>query len=365
MTQHSAGIYRDGCGAPWQYSFLAPCITFFTGVNMLSTRCWAPATGISNKRPLLMAHKVSVYRASCRHQLYIREIEGWHGMNCHVALRQQLHKILPYLSTCCSYPRSVVLRPPSQLTLPTCCVHLQLDLGFHRYNIQQTIPGTLPSRPPGHNSSEILTTQIGSTLVRSLPVGDSSGFVDVPEGNPTDPSNPTVSEDLLLAYSGQGSGTSAATQPPQQEMATGNRSSSTSSKGQAADRELLNAHFYPTMPSGDAAHNAAHCEPIPGDWPEPAPEMKPADAVSPDELLEVIHALGQQHTGPSGPVGGTSAGEARDDSSLQGHGASGQQQHPGDSSGSASKPANDLEGVKAVVREETTTEHPQGSDYTS
>jgi len=237
---------------------------------------------------------------------------------------------------------------------------MQLDLGFHRYNIQQTIPGALSSRPPGRNSSELLTTQIGSTLVRSLPVDDGSGFVDVPEGNPTDPSNPTVSENLLLAYSGQGSGASAATQPPQQEMAPGNRNTTTSSKGQTADRELLNAHWYPAMPSGAAAHNAAHCEPIPGDWPEPAPEMKPDDAVSPDEPLDVIHALGQQPTGPSGPVGGASAGAARDDSSLQGHGQ--QQQQQGGSSGSASKPANDPEGIKAVVREETITEHPQGSD---
>lgn len=50
------------------------------------------------------------------------------------------------------------------------------------------------------------------------------------------------------------------------------------------------------MPSGDAAHNAAHCEPTPGDWPEGmAPQMAPADAVSPDEPLDAIHAMGAAH----------------------------------------------------------------------
>lgn len=49
------------------------------------------------------------------------------------------------------------------------------------------------------------------------------------------------------------------------------------------------------MPSGAAAHNAAHCEPIPGDWPEPAPQLAPPDAVSPDEPLDAIHAMGAAH----------------------------------------------------------------------
>jgi hypothetical protein len=112
------------------------------------------------------------------------------------------------------------------------------------------------------------------------------------------------------------------------------------------------------MPKGPEAHNAAHCEPIPGDWPDPAPLMKPDDAVSPDEPLDAIHAMGASHTPGSGPVGDASAGAARDDSSLQAHGVSQQ----GESSGSVSKPADDPEGIKGVVRQETLHESPEGTE---
>lgn len=52
-----------------------------------------------------------------------------------------------------------------------------------------------------------LFSQVGGTVVRSLPTDGSSGFVDVPESGPTDPKSPRdIDEELLLAYGGQGSG---------------------------------------------------------------------------------------------------------------------------------------------------------------
>lgn len=260
----------------------------------------------------------------------------------------------------------------------------QLDLGFHRYNIQQTLPEAFAAHKPTsaaaarHRSTagELFTTQVGTTVVRSLPVDDSSGYVDVPESSPTDPpsNRGSVSDDVLLAYSGQGSGTSGATQPPQQAMGGGNsRSGNSSSNTTNSDRELLNAHFYPSIPSGDAAHNAAHCEPTLGDWlehgddDEAAPQMmmKPADAVSPDEPLDAIHAMGTtSHAAGSGPVGGAAAaggGAARDDSALQGDHQHQQQQHQQSSSSQqASKPADDPEGIKAAVRYEALLHGDQG-----
>lgn len=73
----------------------------------------------------------------------------------------------------------------------------------------------------------------------------------------------------------------------------------------------------------------------------------------------------------AGPVGGTSAGAARDDSYLPAHGQEmtieqGKAQH-GQQPGSpdphaASKPANDPDMIKGVVREETLTDAPHGSE---
>lgn len=123
------------------------------------------------------------------------------------------------------------------------------------------------------------------------------------------------------------------------------------------------------MPKGPEAHNAAHCEPIPGDWPEGlAPDMKPIDAVSSDENLDAIHAMGASHSSQSGPVGGTSAGAARDDSSAAGHGVGmsekGVSQQGGGmsqrDSHAASRPAIDPQEIKDVVRHETLADHPQG-----
>jgi hypothetical protein len=121
---------------------------------------------------------------------------------------------------------------------------------------------------------------------------------------------------------------------------------------------------YPTMPKGPEAHNAAHCEPTPGDWPDDlAPTMKPDDATSADEPLDAIHAMGVSHTSESGPVGGTSADAARDDSSAAAHGAGMSEQGEGLSQHdvhSASRPASDPQQVKDVVRHETLAEHPEG-----
>lgn len=120
------------------------------------------------------------------------------------------------------------------------------------------------------------------------------------------------------------------------------------------------------MPQGDEAHNAAHCEPIPGEWPDPAPDMKPADAVSPDENQDAIHAAGAAHAPGSGPVGGTSAGAACDDSSFAAHGVGageqgcgGGQQQQGADFHAASRPGDDPQGIKDVVRQETLGEQPR------
>lgn len=120
------------------------------------------------------------------------------------------------------------------------------------------------------------------------------------------------------------------------------------------------------MPQGDEAHNAAHCEPIPGDWPDPVPVMKPADAVSPDENLDAIHAARAAHAPGSGPVGGTSARAARDDSSFAAHGVGageqgggGGQQQQGTDFHAASRPEDDPQSIKDVVRQETLGEKPQ------
>lgn len=89
------------------------------------------------------------------------------------------------------------------------------------------------------------------------------------------------------------------------------------------------------MPSGDAAHNAAHCEPTPGDWPEGmAPEMAPADAVSPDEPLDASQASKQQHS----------------------------QQSSSSDTHAASRPADDPAEIKGVVRKDTLADAPQGAD---
>jgi hypothetical protein len=73
----------------------------------------------------------------------------------------------------------------------------------------------------------------------------------------------------------------------------------------------------------------------------------------------------------SGPVGGTSAGAARDDSSLPAHGQEmtlkqGNQQHSQQSSSSdthaASRPADNPAEIKGVVRKETLADAPQGAD---
>lgn len=144
---------------------------------------------------------------------------------------------------------------------------------------------------------------------------------------------------------------------------------------------MLNAHWYPTMPSGPEAHSAAHCEPIPGDWPEEvAPPVKmPADAVSPNEPLDAIHALGAQAhpTKTGGPVGGASAGAARAESTAGGGGRAQEEEGAAAAGGgggsaesgggargdSASKPADDPAAIKAVVRDETLADnHPHGSE---
>jgi hypothetical protein len=80
--------------------------------------------------------------------------------------------------------------------------------------------------------------------VRCLPTDSTSGFVDVPDTNPTDPNSPAaVSEEVLLAYEGQGSGVSGATRPPQQEMGPSSGNRSRSSKGGNTERDMLNAHW--------------------------------------------------------------------------------------------------------------------------
>lgn len=307
----------------------------------------------------------------------------------------------------------------------------QLNLGFRHYNLQHTDPDVMAKSPRGltspTSSLQVFTTAFsGGTTVRCLPVDEASGFMDVPGGthpsaDPTSPPPAAADEDALLAFEGQGRGVTGATQPPQQAMqgpaaaaAPYNPlSTSTASGGAAADRALLNAHWYPSMPSSTnptAAHNAALCEPMPGDWGEGvAPEMKPLDAISPDEPLDAIHASGGAHSShapASGPVGGTSAGAARGDSApnhstphessfaAQGREGSGegeaaptlaaapagdqqhQQQEDGQSAGEAvrqcgnsssgghgdahdaSRPADDPELIKRVVEEETLHSEP-------
>lgn len=73
----------------------------------------------------------------------------------------------------------------------------------------------------------------------------------------------------------------------------------------------------------------------------------------------------------AGPVGGTSAGAARDDSSLPAHGQEmatqqGKQQHSQQASSpnahAASRPADNPEEIKGVVRRETLADAPQGAD---
>lgn len=87
----------------------------------------------------------------------------------------------------------------SKLSSAFTCV--QLDLGFHHYNLQQTSPEALASRrPKGWLSTELLTTQCGGVTVRALPTGDAA---DSPQSD-----RPAVDEELLLAYEGQGSGVS-------------------------------------------------------------------------------------------------------------------------------------------------------------
>jgi hypothetical protein len=83
---------------------------------------------------------------------------------------------------------------------------MQLDLGFHHYNLQRTSPEALASRRPrGWLSTELLTTQYGGVTVRALPTGDAAGAPDS--------DRPVVDEELLLAYAGQGSGASGELAP--------------------------------------------------------------------------------------------------------------------------------------------------------
>lgn len=128
--------------------------------------------------------------------------------------------------------------------------------------MQQTFPGDLSTT---QSSTELLTTQCGSTVVRCLPTSDRKGFGEVPELGPATPGKPKIDEDLLLAYGGQGSGASGATQPPQQGKRPNSSQGPSKSGAMGADRDKLAAYWYPTMPTGSAAHNAAHCEYIPGD----------------------------------------------------------------------------------------------------
>jgi hypothetical protein len=237
-----------------------------------------------------------------------------------------------------------------------------MGLGFRRWNLDRTAPDALarsPWRPSGSGvHAELATTTFSRSgaVVRCRPVDDASGFVDVPGSDPAGGPPPSAGrqpeqppqaaaadeqEALLLAYEGQGSG---ATQPPQAGMSglTGARSCAASS-GTASDRDMLNAAFYPTMPTAStptAAHNAAHCEPVPGDWlPELA--MKPADAASADEPLDALHAAGGAPT---------EGGAATCDANAAAHGGASQ---GGRGEPSASKPAGDPEAIKRVVNEET------------
>lgn len=103
--------------------------------------------------------------------------------------------------------RARTLLSPTDTQFACCCsffssIHIhttqhhqkQLDLGFQHYNLLQTSPEAFAARstattPRRHISSlALLTTQVGATLVRCLPSNnDGSGFVDVPDSNPTDP----------------------------------------------------------------------------------------------------------------------------------------------------------------------------------
>jgi hypothetical protein len=148
-------------------------------------------------------------------------------------------------------------------------------------------------------------------------------------------------EELLLAYEGQGSGASGATQPPPAAMQPSGGSTSGgggahAQRMEAAERERLSAVWYPRMPTGTdpaAAHNAAHCEPQPGSWREQrggAVEDAPAGGTQTGAAPVAAAAAG-------GAAGGVGGGAGRSSASRH----------------AESLPADDPGHIKRAVDEET------------